>query len=114
MHIKLIISVFLLLVGSAFGQAVPTPQGAIQGTVTDQSGEPLPGANVVLKGSNLSAPNGMTTDLEGRYRLGNLRDGTYQIAGSYIGYKTSIDKEVSVTDGGTIEMDVTLRSEAIF
>ena len=114
MQIKLIISVFLLLVDSAFGQAVPTPQGAIQETVADQSGDPLPGANVVLKGSNSSAPNGMTTDLEGRYRLGNLRDGTYQIAVSYIGYKTSIDKEVSVTDGGTIEMDVILRSEAIF
>ena len=69
MRLKLVTSVFLLFVGSAFGQAVPTPQGAIQGTVTDQSGEPLPGANVVLSGFIGTPKIGrlLTAGLTGRF-----------------------------------------------
>ena len=114
MRIALIITVFLLFLGPVAGQEVAPTQGTILGIVTDLSGDPLPGANVVLKGAILSDPRGMTTDLDGRYRFENLPDGTYQVAVSYIGYKTSIGEEISVAEGQAIELNVVLRSGAIF
>jgi len=53
----------------------------ISGTVTDSKGEPVIGANVVVKGTT----NGMITDTDGRFSIENVAQGsTVQI--SYIGY----------------------------
>ena len=50
----------LLIVGvQAFAQS------AVSGKVTDQSGEPLVGVNVLVKGTT----NGTMTDLDGNYQL---------------------------------------------
>ncbi len=38
---------------------------AVQGTVTDESGEPLPGVNVLVKGTQ----KGTATDFDGRYKI---------------------------------------------
>ncbi len=49
-----------------FGSANVWAQQQVSGTVRDAvSGEPLPGVNVVVKGTTLGA----ATDLDGRYRL---------------------------------------------
>lgn len=61
--------------------------GAIRGTVTDETGEPLPGASVVLKGAKL----GTTTDVDGVFRLslGTMpATDEYTIQISYIGMDT--------------------------
>ena len=41
---------------------------SVSGTVTDESGEPLPGVTVAVKGTT----NGTITDIDGKYQLGNL------------------------------------------
>ncbi len=45
--------------------AVPQTPGAISGLVLDEQGQPLPGANVLVKGTTI----GTSTDMEGRYSL---------------------------------------------
>ncbi|WP_350291858.1 mucoidy inhibitor MuiA family protein [uncultured Croceitalea sp.] len=55
----------------------------IVGTVTDESGEPLPGVNVVVKGTT----NGVQTDFDGNYSL-NVTSGQ-ELQFSYIGQKTT-------------------------
>ena len=55
----------------------------IAGTVTDASGQPLPGVNVVVKGTS----NGTQTDFDGNYEL-NVTNGQ-ELQFSYIGQKTS-------------------------
>ncbi|GMN08943.1 DUF4139 domain-containing protein [Croceitalea sp. MTPC9] len=55
----------------------------IVGTVTDQSGQPLPGVNVVVKGTN----NGAQTDFDGNYTL-DVTNGQ-ELQFSYIGQKTT-------------------------
>ena len=55
----------------------------INGTVTDESGQALPGVNVVEKGTT----NGTTTDAEGKFSL-NVRDDNSIIVFSFIGYTT--------------------------
>lgn len=56
---------------------------SISGTVVDTNGEPVIGANVIVKGTT----NGMISDIDGNFSLNNVPvDGTLQI--SYIGYVT--------------------------
>ncbi|MEO0330801.1 MAG: SusC/RagA family TonB-linked outer membrane protein, partial [Bacteroidota bacterium] len=56
---------------------------AITGTVTDASGEPLPGASITLQGTSI----GTTTDLNGNFKL-EVPDNATSIVISYIGYQT--------------------------
>jgi hypothetical protein len=49
-------------------QAESSQQSKITGTVNDNSGNPVPGATVLVKGTT----NGITTDAYGRYTLGNV------------------------------------------
>ncbi len=66
----------------------------ISGTVTDESGEPLIGANVVIKGTT----TGVITDYDGKFSLdvGSLPT---TLAVSYTGYN---DKDVEVTDNSPL------------
>ncbi len=80
----------------------------ITGKVTDESGEGLPGASVVEKGTT----NGTVTDNEGNYKLSVL-EGSF-ITISYVGYVT---QEITVSNQTTIDVlliqDVSALSEVI-
>ncbi|WP_373493654.1 SusC/RagA family TonB-linked outer membrane protein [Aquiflexum sp.] len=54
----------------------------VSGTVTDEKGEPLPGASVTIKGTT----TGTVTDLDGRYSL--LSPDVATLVFSYIGFET--------------------------
>lgn len=54
----------------------------VSGTVTDESGLPLPALTVVIQGTT----TGVTTDLDGKYSIEVPEDGT--LVFSYLGYKT--------------------------
>ncbi|MBR3541948.1 MAG: carboxypeptidase-like regulatory domain-containing protein, partial [Bacteroidales bacterium] len=63
-------------------------QKTVTGTVLDELGEPLPGVNVVVKGTT----NGATTDLDGNFSIANVADKSVLVV-SFIGYTT---QEISV------------------
>ncbi len=56
--------------------------GSVQGIVTEKSGEPMIGVNVVVKGTT----NGTITGIDGDYALSGVKKGDI-ISFSYIGYK---------------------------
>lgn len=68
------------------------------GKVTDQNGEPVIGANVIIKGST----NGFITDIDGNYMLDRIPDNAV-LQVSYIGY---ITQEIPV--GERTQINVTL------
>lgn len=83
-----------LLALLAFGFAAPTAlaQVTISGRVVDAAtGESIPGANVVL----VELGVGSATDLEGRYRIANVRPGTYTLQASFTGY-TRFEQSLTV------------------
>ena len=85
------------------------PYGRIVGTVKDAgTGEPLPGANVMLKGTNIGA----ASDLEGRYRISRVPPGTFTLVVTYIGYKP-YSEEVKVAPGRTLKKDIALVFDVI-
>lgn len=67
-------------------------QKTIKGTVVDETGEPIIGANVVEKGTT----NGVITDFNGEFTLNVPLNCTVQI--SYIGYVTKDIKVTSATN----------------
>jgi TonB-linked SusC/RagA family outer membrane protein len=78
-----------------------TLQSTVTGTVVDDAGEPLPGANVVVKGTT----NGTQTDFDGNYTL-NVNSGAVLVF-SYLGFKT-----MEVPVGNETTINVTMESDA--
>lgn len=79
---------FCTLLLTSFGFA----QNTITGTVTDAEGAPLPGVNILEKGTT----NGTVTDFDGNYSL--EIDGDAILVFSYIGFNT---EEIS-SEGKTV------------
>lgn len=67
----------------------------VEGTVTDQDGQPLPGASVVVQGST----NGTQTDFDGNFILSDVpADGVLEV--SYLGFTTQdipVDGQTSLS-----------------
>ena len=66
----------------------------ISGTVTDENGNGLAGANVTVEGTNMGA----AANSSGSYSI-SVALGTYTVSASFIGYNSS-SKSVIVGDGG--------------
>lgn len=73
----------------------------IKGTIKDSAGEPIIGANVILKGD---ATVGSITDIDGNFDLSVPSNATLQV--SYIGYNT---QDVSV--GNKSFLNITLKED---
>lgn len=92
---------FSLITLSIFGQQ----KGKINGKVTDRkTGETLIGLTVKVEGTT----NGVFTDVEGRYTLGNLQPGKHSITFSYVGYKNKNITDVEVLEGKVTTLDVVM------
>lgn len=77
-------------------------KGSIEGTLSDaETGESLIGANVRILGTSL----GSNADENGHYEIKQVPSGSYQLAVSYIGYETSIVRDVKVEGGQATRMD---------
>lgn len=81
---------------------VRTQQGVtVTGVINDVNGDPIPGVNVVIKGTNI----GVVTDIIGRYTLNNVQQGS-TLEFSFVGFVT---ENLIVGDRTTI--DLTMRED---
>lgn len=80
----------------------------VTGIIKDPDGNPLPGATVILEGTT----KGAYTDLDGKYTLANLPVGTSKLRYTFIGFIAQV-KEVTVAEGETKTIDVTMKSDAV-
>lgn len=98
---------FIILILAAAGPVTGQRySGMITGRITDEAGEPMAGASVVIE----SLRAGVAADNDGRYALRGLRDGTYSLRISFTGYEP-LDTVVVVR--GTTVADASLR-EGLF
>ncbi len=77
-------------------------QRAITGTITDQSGNVLPGASIVVKGTSI----GVSSNYNGKYRI-NIPTNTKEIVVSFIGYQTQ-----KITIGTKTNINVVLKENS--
>lgn len=79
----------------------------VKGTVKDAATQmTLPGATVRVVGTD--PPLGVTTDVDGRFRLVNVPLGRQQLQVSFIGYQPALVPNVLVTAGKEVVIDVAL------
>ena len=84
--------------------------GKIVGTVVDdETGEPLPGANVIVSGTTLGA----ASDLQGYYIILNIPPGTYSLKASMMGYARMVVNKVIVSSDYTTTVDFRLPSTVL-
>jgi TonB-linked SusC/RagA family outer membrane protein len=89
---------------SGFGdKMVSLQQKAINGTVIDKDGQPLPGVTVLVKGTT----NGTVTNVDGNYTLASVTEGATLVF-SFVGMRS---QEVIVSDQTSI--NITLEDETI-
>ena len=106
-----LVAITLLFSVMAFSQGVTT--AAIGGKVTDNTGEPLPGASVVALHVPSGTVYGAATDFDGFYRLTGMRiGGPYRVTFSYVGFTDDIKEGVSLTLGATNRISVQLSESA--
>lgn len=78
---------------------------SISGKITNEkTGEELIGANVVIEGSLI----GSTTNINGEYKINNLKDGIYSLKVSFISYEDKIINNVIIKNKSNIVIDIKL------
>ncbi|MFN8341443.1 MAG: TonB-dependent receptor [Cyclobacteriaceae bacterium] len=92
-------SLLLVLLFSSF--AVLAQDRSVSGTVKDEQGSPMPGVNVVVKGTS----TGTATDASGQYRL-PVSSANDVLVVSFIGYST-----VEVAVGSQSVVDVSMQPD---
>jgi TonB-linked SusC/RagA family outer membrane protein len=90
--ISLVLSLVLFVVGFAIAQRTVT------GTITDDGGEPLIGASILVKGTS----SGTVTDIDGSYKV-DVPDGFTTFVVSYTGFET---REIRL--GASNQLDITM------
>ena len=102
------IIVLSLLVGTGISYAATT--GKVQGTVRDaQTGEVLPGANVVIEGTQ----RGAVTDPDGFFVILLVDPGTYAMTASLVGYDAQRQTGIRVQTDLTTTVDFQIREAAL-
>jgi outer membrane receptor for ferrienterochelin and colicin len=80
--------------------------GKIEGAVTDPSGQPVAGAQVVIVGT---AAGAVTSD-RGYYFINNVPSGVYSLRAQFIGYQPAEVRNVRVLSDQTITVNFDLQS----
>lgn len=102
----LIYILFLLVMVPAYAQNT----GKLSGKITDSnSGEPLIGVNVMLKGTYYGA----ASDINGFYEIVNINPGTYNIKVSSIGYKAVEYTGITIVAGKTLELNTEMEETTL-
>ncbi len=92
-----------------FTLVLPGLAANIAGVVADaQTGDPIIGANVVLRGTS----RGASTDLDGNYVIRGVEEGSYTILVTSLGY-TEQEEPVSVYAMGEVKVNFALLSSTV-
>ena len=88
-------ALLMLIAGLCMSVSVFAQQMTVTGVVKDPTGEPVIGANVIIKGTT----NGTVTDINGEFSIEAQSGSVLEV--SYIGYLT---KEITITNQNTLRV----------
>ncbi len=99
---------FLLLALSSISFNIYSQNGKLSGKVSEENGEALISANVVI---DVSKGQAAITDFDGNYEIKDLPAGTYEVLYKYVG-KTEQKISVTIVAGETKTQNVVLKEKA--
>lgn len=83
--------------------------GTVEGTVRDgQTGDPLPGANVMILKTSLGA----STDMDGKFIIRNVPAGSHSLRAAYVGYLQKV-VTIMVKEEGVLRQDFKLSAVGV-
>lgn len=98
----------LLSAGIAFAQGVGS-SGDIRGTVTDPAGAVIPKAAIVAEDAEKGIHRSSVSDANGEYGFAGLPPATYRVTANISGFQTAIFKDVVVSVGQTVILDIRMK-----
>ena len=107
----------IALVLAAAGTSTPayaqTTNGAIVGVVTDAQAAVLPGVTVTLRNTDTGLVRVLTSETDGRYRVGGLPPGRYELTSELQGFSPVRVTDMTVVIGGELVRNVTMQVEGL-
>src|SRR5690349_17993244 len=105
-------SALLLLLATLVGMRVSvfaqTTTGTILGTVKDQTGAVLPGANITIRNVETGITRTSVTGDRGEYRVPALNVGTYEVHAELAGFQRAVRQGITLTVGREAVVDMSL------
>ena len=88
-------------------------RASISGTVVDEEGEPLPGANIIAVHEPSGTQYGASSQSNGRYNLRGLRvGGPYTVTASFVGYRQQEETDLNLQLGQDLTIDFEMIPES--
>jgi len=82
----------------------------VQGRILDATNnEPLPFANVVVKGTS----SGATTDFDGKFLITGLKPGFITLEATYVGYVNTSSPEIQITNAKTEFVEIRMQNAGV-
>src|ERR1700761_9458078 len=105
--------IFLTLFTLLLFNLAEAQTGKISGSVFDEAKKPLDGATVTLIIAKDSALiNSQLAEKDGGFNFQNLKDGTYLVKVSYIGYQNYVSNAIQVTGEKPVSLAAFILSPA--
>jgi hypothetical protein len=111
--VRLSFVLFVVLGLSAIATAQSTTSGAIGGVVTNPNKEVVPGASVTVVNTETNKEDSATSDDQGRFKIVNLRPGTYKVTINGSGFSPYTQENVTVEVGRETSLDAALSIGAV-
>jgi len=111
---KLLIGLIVLLLMLSpliFGQSRDT--GAIIGKISDDEGNAIPGASLILTSPNLMGARTTVSDANGEFRFPALPPGEYALKAELTGFGTFVQENIRVTTTATLNVNVVMKPAAM-
>ncbi len=101
------IALFLSTSAHGLAQDAPVPQrnAVVSGTVQDNSGSPISGASVVLRGASVYS---IASDSKGAFSFANVAPGLYTLSVSHSGYSPALESDIVALAGQLQSISVRL------
>jgi hypothetical protein len=105
-NIVLILLLSFGLASISYAQGRQT--GVVSGTVTDEEGNFLPGANVILTGTGIMGSMTYVTGEQGRFRFPSLIPGECELRVEMPGFQSTVRRGIRIQVGKTVDIDIVL------
>jgi Carboxypeptidase regulatory-like domain len=110
-NVWLVLAIALAFAPVAVAQTVAVAQ--LSGTVVDESGAALPGAEVKVTQTDTGMTRFVISGQDGGYVFGNLPPGPYKVAGKLTGFSMFEQMGIVLTVGQTRSVNITLKVGAL-
>src|SRR4028119_2378140 len=112
---NLLLSLFILLAAlCSLELMAQVTTAAMNGLITDASGQPLPGATVLAVHTPTGSQYGTATLPSGRFNLPNIKvGGPYTVTVSFVGYRDQVQEGINLSLGQNFTIDFKLQESDV-